>query len=134
MRFAEEMLILLLNEETGYFLPIPEWKMSCALAGSVLIDLALEHRIDSDLKTLTLLDPTPTGDELLDPVLKEVEQATDVHTPRFWVERIARRSDEISTVALDRLVKWGILTSDSGEFWSLSSKVARSRRYPVIER
>ena len=133
MRFAEEMLILLLNEETGYFLPIPEWKMSCALAGSVLIDLALEHRIDSDLKTLTLLDPAPTGDELLDPVLKEVEQATDVHTPRFWVERIARRSDEISTVALDRLVKLGILTSDSGEFWSLSSKVARSRRYPVID-
>lgn len=46
MRFAEEILLLLLNEETGYFIPIPEWKMSCVLAGSVLIDLSLENHID----------------------------------------------------------------------------------------
>ena len=46
MRLAEEFLLLLLNEETGYFVPISEWKMSCALAGGILMDLALENRID----------------------------------------------------------------------------------------
>lgn len=133
MRFAEEMLLLLLNEETGYFVPIPEWKMSCALAGSVLIDLALEDRVDSDLESLSLIDPRPTGDDLLDPVLEEIVQDAQAHPPQYWVERIARRSDEISTKAIDRLVKMGVLTADSGGFWTLSSKVARSRRYPVID-
>ena len=132
MRFAEEILLLLLNEETGYFIPIPEWNMSCVFAGSVLIDLSLENRIDSDLETLILLDPTPTGDELLDPVLNEIVQDAQVHTPQYWVERIARHSDDISNMALDRLVKIGILTVDSGGFWTLSSKVARSRRYPTM--
>jgi len=86
MRFAEEMLLLLLDEKTGYFIPIPEWKMSCALAGSVLIDLALEDRIDSDLETLSLIDPRPTGDDLLDPVLKEILEDRQVHSPQYWVE------------------------------------------------
>ncbi len=133
MRFAEEMLLLLLDEKTGYFIPIPEWKMSCALAGSVLIDLALEDRIDSDLETLSLIDPRPTGDDLLDPVLKEILDDRQVHSPQYWVERVARRSEEISTKAIDRLVKLGVLTADSGGYWALSSKVARSRRYPVID-
>lgn len=31
MRFAEEILLLLLNEETGYFISIPEWNLSCVL-------------------------------------------------------------------------------------------------------
>ena len=133
MRFAEEVLLLLLNEETGYFIPIPEWSLSCVLAGGVLIDLSLENRIDSDLQTLTLLDPTPTGDELLDPVLEEIVADTRVHSPQYWVERIARRSDEISDMALHRLVKIGVLNADSGGFWSLSGKVARSRRYPTVD-
>ena len=114
MRFAEEVLLLLLNEETGYFIPIPEWKMSCVLAGSILIDLSLENCIDSDLEMLTLLDPTPTDDALLNPVLEEIVQKTQIHPPQYWVERIARCSNEISAMTLDRLVKVGILNSFAG--------------------
>ena len=132
MRFAEEILLLLLNEETGYFAPIPEWKMSCALAGGVLMDLALENRIDSDLETLTLIDATPTGDELLDPTLNSIAENAHRHSPQYWVERIAaRRAESISDAAFDRLVKQGILDSHSGGFWSLSNKVSRSGRYPL---
>ena len=133
MRFAEEILLLLLNEETGYFAPIPEWKMSCALAGAVLMDLALEDRIDADLETLTLIDSSPTGDELLDPALEEIASESRAHPPRYWVERIARRANQISDAAFDRLVKQGILDFDSGGFWSLSKKVSRSGRYPLVD-
>ena len=45
MRFAEEILLLLLKEETGYVSPVPEWRMSCTMAGAVLMDLAMENRI-----------------------------------------------------------------------------------------
>ena len=133
MRFVEEFLLLLLNEETGYFVPIPEWKMSCALAGGILMDLALEDRIDSDLDSLTLIDSSPTGDELLDPVLDDIANESRTNSPRYWVERIASRASQISDTAFDRLVKQGILDYDSGGFWSLSRKVSRTGRYPLVD-
>lgn len=133
MRFAEEILLMLLDEKTGYFIPIPEWKMSCVLAGGVLMDLALENRIDTDVETLTLIDSTPTGDELLDSTLEEIAKETGAYSPQYWVERIARHADEINTKALNRLSRKGILDTDEGGFWNLSSKVARSGRYPLVD-
>ncbi len=132
MRFAEELLLLLHSDESGYFIPIPEWKMSCALAGSVLMDLAFENRIDTDLETLTLVDATPTGDKLLDPVLEEISRENKSHSPQFWVERIARHADDINEMVIQSLVKKDIFEADTGGFWTLSGKVARSRRYPMV--
>ena len=133
MRFVEEILLMLLDEKSGYFIPIPEWKMSCVLAGGVLMDLALENRIDTDLKALTLVSSEPTGDELLDPTLEEIVRESESHPPQFWVERIARHADSINTTALDRLSQKGILDTDEGGFWSLSKKVTRSGRYPLVD-
>ena len=132
MRFAEELLLLLHSDDSGYFISIPEWSMSCALAGSVLMDLALENRIDSDLETLTLVDATPIGDKLLDPTLEEISREKDVHSPQFWVERIARHADDINETVINRLVKNGIFEADEGGFWTLSGKVSRSGRYPMV--
>ncbi|MDE2979488.1 MAG: GPP34 family phosphoprotein, partial [Acidobacteriota bacterium] len=133
MRFAEQLLLLLHSQDTGYFVPIPEWRMSCALAGAVLMDLALEDRIDSDLKTLTVVDTTPTGDSLLDPSLEDLASEDKVQSPQYWVERLARRGDQISDEAIERLVRKGIFESDDGGFWTLSKKVTRTGRYPLVD-
>ena len=133
LRFAEEVLLLMLKDDTGYVVPIPEWRMSCTMAGSVLMDLALDNKIDTDLATLTILDEAPTGDDLLDPTLKEISAEKEVHTPQYWVERIAQRADDISEAAFDRLVAQGILDYDTGGFFSVSKRVARSGRYPLVD-
>ena len=133
MRFAEELLLLLLDPNTGFFIPIREWNMSCARAGSVLMDLALENRIDTDLEKLTLVDATPTGDELLDPALREIADEAGEHAPQYWVERVARRAEEINETAIDRLVRAGVLDHDAGGFMSLSRRVALSGRYPLVD-
>ena len=133
MRFAEQLLLLLHSQDTGYFVPIPEWRMSCALAGAVLMDLAMEDRIDSDVETLTVVDTTPTGDSLLDPSLEDLASEDKVHPPQYWVERLARRGDQISDGAIERLVEKGIFESDAGGFWTLSKKVTRTGRYPLVD-
>ncbi len=133
MRFAEQLLLLLHSQDTGYFVPIPEWRMSCALAGAVLMDLAMENRIDSDLETLTVVDATPTGDSLLDPSLEDLASEDKVHPPQYWVERLARRGDQISDEAIERLARRGIFESDDGGFWTLSKKVTRTGRYPLVD-
>ena len=133
MTIAEELILLLLKDDTGFVAPIPEWRMSCALVGAVLLDLSFKNRIDTDLETLSVVDPTPTGDELLDPTLLTIVEEADEHNPRFWVERLAARADDINELVFDRLVQREILEHDTAGFWSLSGKVARSGRYPLVD-
>ena len=103
--------------------------MCLVLAGAVLADLALERRIDTDLESLTLIDATPTGDELLDPVLAEIAAEAETHNAQFWVERTAARSDAVLDMVLTRLVANKILHQEIGGFWSVARQVSRSGTY-----
>lgn len=128
LRFAEEIVLLTLRDEDGKFLSVPVTSMQHALAGAVLMDLALENRIDTDPENLVLIDSTPVGDSLLDPTLEQIA-AGEQHDARHWVEQTARQADEIREEALARLVERGILEQHDERFlW-----VFRSRRYPVID-
>ncbi len=88
----------------------------------------MENRIDTDLEHLILVDPTPTGDSLLDAALADIEAGEKGDT-RYWVERTAKSAPEIREEALARLVSVGILERQEDRFlW-----VFRSRRYPAID-
>jgi len=128
LRFVEEILLLLLRDEGGKFVPVPGIALDNALAGGVLMDLALENRIDTDPERLVLVDPTPVGDGLLDPTLAAIA-AGEQRDALYWVGQTALRAAEIRREALSRLVERGVLEHDEGSFlW-----VFRSRRYPVID-
>lgn len=134
LRFAEEIILLLLNEERGTLASsLPQHALDAVLAGAVLMDLALEDRIDTDLEQLILLDPTPTGDALLDPTLADIAQASKRHDAGFWVAQTAERGTEIRDNALARLVKRGIIEVDSGDAISLTRSVSLSRRYSDLD-
>ncbi len=128
LRFVEEIILLLLGDEDGRFVNVPSWSLDYAIAGGVLMDLAMEDRIDTDLENLVLLDATPVGDSLLDPTLAEIE-AGEKQDARFWVEHAASRAGAIREEALSRLVASGILERQDDRFlW-----VFRSRRYPTVD-
>ncbi len=128
LRFAEEIILLLLDDEDGTFARVPRASLDYALAGGVLMELAIENRIDTDLDRLVVLDATPLGDDLLDPTLAEIA-SDEGGDARYWVQRTANRSEEIREQVLARLVERGILERRDERFlW-----VFRSRRYPVIE-
>ena len=128
LRFAEEIVLLLLNDDDGRFARVPNVSLDYALAGGVLMDLALENRIDTDLEKLVLIDATPTGDTLLDPTLAEIAEGGE-NDARYWVERTAVRSDAMREEVLKRLVGQGILERREDRFlW-----VFKSRRYPMVD-
>ena len=68
-RLTEEMLLLLLDRKSGDLEPVPPWTLAYALSGAALMDLSILNRIDTDARELTLIDPAPLGDAVLDPVL-----------------------------------------------------------------
>ena len=131
MRFAEELLLLLFDDERGDLTgTLPPGRLDVLLAGAVLMDLALEGRIDTDVRRLMPVDPTPLDDDLLDPILADIAQASDSYDIDHWVRRHAGRGAVIRERALARLAASGILEpDDAATGFLLSRRVSRARRY-----
>ena len=125
LSLPEELILMLLNEESGYFHQVPGWKLNCTVIGAVLAELSLAGRIDTDLETLIPLDKTEVGDPILDPILKEIADERVQRNAQFWIERLAPRAESIVDLTLDRLVEMDILDHHDGGFWTLSQTVGR---------
>ena len=122
-------MLLLLHDSGGRFAGVADRSVGYALAGGVLMDLALESRIDTDLHRLLLLDSTPTGDDLLDPTLADIAAEQGTFDARHWLEQGLQRAADIRTAALARLVQRGILERRANRFlW-----VFGTRRYPLVD-
>ena len=110
LTFTEEILLLLLGEEDGAFLPVNSNAFECALAGATLMDLAFALRIDTDLESLIVLNENPTGIAMLDRILAKVAAHPKVMDARSWVRLLAsEEADTIREEALASLVARGIL-------------------------
>ncbi len=120
---------MLLNEETGYFRPIPGWNLNCAVFGAVLAELSLVARIDTDMTSLILLDETETGDPILDSVLNKIAREPEQRSAQYWIERLSPLAESIIDSTLERLVDLDILEHHSGDFWSLSRTAWRPELY-----
>ena len=122
MRLAEEFLLLLRDDE-GALSRAPTWFVRYALGGAVLMDLALEHRIDTDAQRLFLIDSTPLGDTLLDPLLAEITKSERPHDALYWLDHATHHADEIQETALARLVESQILElRDDRLFWIFGTR------------
>lgn len=130
---AEEILLLILNNEASdigsSLLPS---SLEMAIAGSVLMDLALENRIDTDFDRLMVVDSSPVGNDVLDPVLADIASEAVSRPVSWWLERISAQAEPIHRRALLGLVEHGILESDGFDMFVLSQSVLRSRRYPAL--
>ena len=127
LSLPEELLLALLDEERGYFRQVPGWNLNCAMVGAALGELSLLGRIDTDLTSLTLLDATPTGRPLLDPILREVAAGSGTHDARYWIERLAPQSDSVISEALDELVRRQFLDAHDGGFYTFARRQRRGK-------
>ena len=123
LTLPEELILMLLNEENGYFYQVPGWNLNCAVAGAVLAELSLMSRIDTDMESLFLVDQTETGDPALDPILKEIASEPVQRNAQYWIERLTPRAESVIDLTLDRLVHLKILEHHDGEFWTLARNV-----------
>ena len=120
LTLPEELILMLLNEENGYFHQVPGWDLNCAFAGAVLAELSLLSRIDSDIESLFLLDGKETGNPILDPTLREIAAEPGRRSAQYWIERLAPQAEEVIDLTLERLVEMDILEHHDGEFWTLA--------------
>ena len=130
LTFTEEILLLLLDDEDGSFVPISKASMGCVIAGAVLMDLAFAYRIDTDPQALVVNDPTPTGNAMLDPTLAKLAAHGEPSNTRTWIRLLSiEDAPDIREQALESLVARGIVEMrEARVMWAF-----RTRRYPTVD-
>ena len=93
-----------------------------ALAGTVLMDLAFAHRVDTDLETLFVIDRTPTGNPLLDPVFAKIAAREEASDTVAWLRTLAAEdAARVRDQALLLLVRRGLLERRERSFnWAFA--------------
>ncbi|WBB77518.1 GPP34 family phosphoprotein [Micromonospora sp. WMMD882] len=84
---AEELLLLAYDDETGKA-TMPRISLDLGMAAAVLVELALAGRIAYSNGALVVVDPTPTGEPILDDVLGRVVADDTPRSPSSWVQRL----------------------------------------------
>ena len=129
LTFAEEILLLLLDDETGKMESVHPTVMEMLMAGAAMMELAMRGRIDCDLEQVFVTDRAQTGEPMLDLAFDDIRSAEETLHPRQWIQRLSDRGLEFREMALKRLVDRGILREEDKKFlW-----VFGSRRYPVVD-
>lgn len=129
LTFAEEILLLALDDKKDTIKPLPIQAMKFALAGALLMELAMLDRIDTDLQTLKVIKGDPTGDVLLDEALRKLQGMREEQSTSYWLNELAWQETDLQEQVLGRLVDKGVLKlEDRKILW-----VFAVRRYPMMD-
>jgi uncharacterized membrane protein YgcG len=105
----EELLLLALHDEKGSVIPAAAPVLNGSLIGAVLMELGLQGRLREGADGGLEVDPTPTGDEILDEAVRRVADSDRPRQASYWVGRLARRIPRLKDRLLEQLVARGVL-------------------------
>ncbi len=120
----EEILLLTLDDRTGRPVGRSGMAPDLALAGAVLMELALAGRLDTDRDRLLPVSDAPTGDAVLDAALARLAEGPA--DARGAILLLARAATAMREALLERLVAAGRLRREEGRVLLLF----RDRRFP----
>jgi Golgi phosphoprotein 3 len=128
LTLADEIVVLMLDDSVGEIRPDCVSVSGVAIAGGILMELALLGRIDTDLKSLFIVDASSTGDELLDAILQELAAEPEKQSSAWWIDKLSTRHGDLVGRVLARLVTSGILREEERRFLWVFSR----RAYPQV--
>lgn len=106
---GEEILLLALDDDTGRLnVALRDRRIGVAL----LMDLALNDRIDTDLRELFVVSSEPLGEPVLDGALARIAGERERRSTDHWVDVFADGRDAVLRQVAGRLVERGIAIRD----------------------
>lgn len=131
LSFAEEIYLLALDDVTGKItLTSKDIVLNSVLVGAVISELCFLNRLDNDNNNFYLISKEPTGQAILDNILKIF---ADAESSRNSIEHCLRvllpQAEKIEQQIQDSLLAKGILKKiEEKVLWFFPS-----RRYPIID-
>lgn len=122
LSLAEELYLLALDEKRGTRRSMVAFTFDYVVAGALLMELALLNRVDADLKTVNVVDATPTGNPLLDTALREVAAAKQAEPPTYWLKSLAYQAEQMEESVVQSLIEKGLLQREERKLLWVFSK------------
>ncbi len=128
LSLAEELLLITLDDESGRLLDsIKPFAFEIAIAASLIMELSLKGKLDSDAEKLFVVSADPTGNTILDEALTEITTEKNSLSTSDWLNRFARKGDDFSDQIIESLVTKGVLQLvEKRLLW-----VLKTRAYPA---
>ncbi|MEV0828609.1 GOLPH3/VPS74 family protein [Nonomuraea rubra] len=131
---AEELLLLAYSDDKGKPL-IADSRLDHAVAGALLAELAVRGRVELTGRTLTgrkltVRDPRPLRDELLDGVLNHMAERSD-RSPSWWLQRLEKHDRRMRL--LSRLAAMGVLREQRDKALGIFTVTTWPTAFPGVE-
>ncbi|WNM29181.1 GPP34 family phosphoprotein [Streptomyces sp. Li-HN-5-11] len=125
---GEEVMLLSLDGESG---TVKERQAcQCAVAGGVVLELAMAGRVSVDQGRITVLDTTPTGVRLLDDRLRMIDVwAAGKSRPPKVTEWLTKDKRKVLDAAVESLVERGLVSRQQHQVMGLFPV----RRFPAAD-
>lgn len=129
MNFAEELILLALDPETGKFHPLPRKSLELSLGGAILLELSFREIIDSDPQEVIIVQTKVKQSQFFDAALQTIREGQDRVSIQKAVIRLALQGHMLIRRTLQRLVDQGVLTQKDDSFlW-----IKRPVRHPLAD-
>ena len=118
----EELYLMAIDDEKGALVSSTKGRLGCGLAGALLAQLALLDKIRvNENHRLEIIDDGPSGDEMLDELLREIKDSKP-HKVTYWVNALSARPKPMLKQISERMVTKGILSlEDDNLLWPVQS-------------
>jgi len=128
LTIPEELFLLTVNEKTGRKASLKSRKFDILLAAAILMDLALHHRIDTDMDHVIPDRLEPTGHVLLEEAFEIIKKAPAQEKIGYWLLKFSEKASHFRELLVSGLVEKGLLKMDRERvFLGFSSKI-----YPIL--
>ncbi|MEU9032195.1 GPP34 family phosphoprotein [Streptomyces sp. NPDC048383] len=124
---AEEIMLLSLDDESGA--AKQRQAAGWAVAGALLLELVMAERVSVSGKYLTLVDPTPTGEKLLDGRILSIRTWLRDRDKRRVTEWLTKDATKAVAATLESLGERGLVVEEVRKVLG----VFPQRRYPEAD-
>lgn len=130
LTFAEELLLLTLDDERGVIKALPRISIETAIAAASLLELTFLRKIDAGPNKIYVEDTAPLHiDPLVDEVLAILTSTKEEKPIRYWLNVITERIPDLVEQTLNSLVAKKVLKRENKRIlW-----VFEKRCYPMID-
>lgn len=108
LNLIDQLTLLALDDDKGTLLA-DSTSYSYAIAGALVMELALDERIDLSGEKVVLKDKTKTNDKIVDTYFEAIIESKKERKINYWVEKFGNKADKIKRDTIDKLIDNRIL-------------------------
>lgn len=128
LTIPEELFMLTINSKKGRRAFLQSKKFDVLLSAAILMELALENRIDSDLIHIIPDRAEPTGHPMLDEALQEILLSAEPKKINSWIVNFAGKGTHFREMLVFELLETGLIRMER-EYVFLGFS---SAKYPIL--